>query len=294
MAAPLEQFYSDRTSGPISRSHEALPEATKSGLQALLQRRVQGNWLAEQFPSFCSDGNGIAETNVHDLGAELGALFVGVGWPLWQESPSEEVVFDVIEYVGRRLSKPTNGSWHSYMRHYELEFDRARGRSEFVNDVNLLLSRGGTVFELSTGMVVQRVGVPETRAALSALKPATGDLVLDGLIESGRELYQSREASQRATAIEKLWDGFERLKTVELPDDKKKSTIALLSHIVDAELREFVDTEMRELTRLGNNFQIRHHETNKPPVPASAQDYVVGRMATLLTFLLDQSGRLSN
>ncbi len=49
---------------------------------------------------------------------------------------------------------------------------------------------------------------------------------------------------------------------------------------------------MQDLTKLGNSFQIRHHETGKSPIPSSAQDYVMGRMANLLIYLLDQSGRL--
>lgn len=183
-------------------------------------------------------------------------------------------------------------SWHEYMKHFELSFDKKAGHAEYRDAVNLLLSRGGTVFELTSQMIVQRVGAPETRTALRTLRPNTGDATLDVLIETGRTRYLSRHAADRATAIEKLWDGFKRLKTIDVPGDKKNSVKVLLANIADVPFRAIVEAEMQELTKLGNGFQIRHHETGKPPVPGSAQDYIVRRMAALLTYLLDQSGRL--
>ncbi|NUJ89177.1 hypothetical protein HOW07_14280 [Plantibacter sp. MCCC 1A11337] len=289
---PTERFYSDRKNGPRARSHKELPEATSNALQSLVRQRLQSNWLAQEFPSHCPDGNAVVDTNQYALAAELAGLFAGVEWPLWQETPSEDTLFDVIEYVGRRVSKPIEGGWHEYMKHFELSFDKKAGQAEYRSAINLLLSRGGTVFELTSQMIVQRVGSPETHTALRALRPNTGDTTLDSLIEEGRTKYLSRHSADRATAIEKLWDGFERLKTIDVPGDKKTSVQVLLAHIVDLPFRAVIEAEMQDLTKLGNSFQIRHHETGKSPIPPSAQDYVMGRMANLLIYLLDQSGRL--
>lgn len=287
-------FYSDRVNGPIPRTHEVLAEPTAEGLKALIARRIQGDCLAKAFPSYCPDGNGITGTNQYDIGPDLSALVPGVAWPLWQDAVSDETLFDVLEYAGQRVAKPSNGEWHSYFRHHELRFDEETGRSEFRAEVNLLLSRGGTVFEMTPKMLIQRVGMPEVQEAFRQLRPATGDATLDSLLETARTLYLSRATADRTTAIEKLWDAFERLKTIDNPSDKRRSVTALLDHIPDTAIRAVVDEEMRTLTALGNQFQIRHHEVGKHPVPANAQDYLASRMATLVVLLLGQSGRLAS
>lgn len=288
----ISSFYSDRTNGSVARANEVLPEVTAHGLKALVQRRIAGDWLARDFPSNCPDGNSVAGTNTYDLGPDLSALIPGVSWPLWQEAISDETLFDVVEYTGQRLAKPSHGAWHEYFKHFELEFDENAGRRQFREDVNMLLSRGGTVFEMNAQMEIQRVGSPEVRTALRQLVPNTGDSTLDSLFTTGRDLYLSRSPSDRGTAIEKLWDGFERLKTIDAPGNKKQSVLVLLGHIADPAFRGVVETEMTALTSLGNNFQIRHHEVGKDPIPTKAQDYVAARMVNLILLLLTESNRL--
>ena len=286
-------FYSDRTKGAAPRTHEVLPEATADGLKALVQRRISANYLAEEFPSYCADGYGIEGTNHYEIGPDLVALVPDATWPLWQEATDDTVLFDIVEYVAERVSKPSNGHYHEFMRHHELSFDRKAGRAQFRKEVNVLLSRGGTVFEMNTQMQIERVGSPEVRLAVRSLRPATGDATLDTLLEQARTLYLSRSPADRATAIEKLWDGFERLKTIDDPSDKKRSVTALLAHVPDQAFRDVIGEEMLALTKLGNGFQIRHYEVGKHPLAAEAQDYVATRIVNLIVYLLDKSGRLA-
>ncbi|WP_447947977.1 hypothetical protein [Microbacterium maritypicum] len=292
MSTPLPS-YSERLHGAAARTQESLPEPTAEGLKALVSRRIDGDFLAEEFPTYCSDGDGIDGTNQYSIGPDLTALVPGSTWPLWQEGTTDETLFDIVEYVGQRVSKPSNGRYHEYFRHYELEFDAKAGRAQFRSEVNAILSRGGTVFEMDTQMQVQRVGSPEVQAALRQLRPASGDSKLDELLETARKLYLSRKSTDRATAIEKLWDAFERLKTLDDPSDKKRSVKKLLGHIQDSAFRDIIEAEMTSLTALGNTFQIRHHEVGKHPVPVDGQDYLAARMGNLIVLLLDQSGRLA-
>lgn len=289
----VPSFYSDRVNGAVARTHEELPEATADGLKALVQRRIDSNFLAEEFPSYCSDGNGIEGTNNFSIGPDITALVPDATWPLWQEATDDATLFDVVEYVGQRASKPSNGAYHSFMRHYELDFDKKAGRAQFRAEVNQLLSRGGTVFEMNSAMQIERVGSPEVQTAFRSLRPDTDDATLDTLLETARMLYLSRNHADRATAIEKMWDGFERLKTIDDPADKKRSVAVLLAHIPDQPTRDLINEEMNALTKVGNGFQIRHHEVGKHPIAADAQDYIATRMVNLIVYLLEQSGRLS-
>lgn len=270
-------------------------DATKVAIVTLIRSRFQNNQLAEHFPERCNEGCGIVDTDIRALSTRIVALIPGLEWPLSHHAMelTDHDVFDLVEFVDARISTPIEGYHHSYSRHFSLSFDRQTGVASFRNEINELLSRGGTVFELASSGQVVRLGTPEVRAMLSALQPDSGDIALDGLIEQGRSLYASRNQANRGIAIEKLWDAFERLKTIELAADKKLSVEALLSHIPDMDFREVINSEMRSLTSIGNGFQIRHHEVEKIPVPESAQDYLVGRMANLLVLLLQASGRLA-
>lgn len=71
-------------------------------------------------------------------------------------------------------------------------------------------------------------------------------------------------------AVEKLWDAFERLKTYYCSPtiDKKKSANKIVMDMSNNQ-QPFIDLfekEFHELTLLGNNFRIRHHETTKTDI----------------------------
>lgn len=50
---------------------------------------------------------------------------------------------------------------------------------------------------------------------------------------------------------------------------------------------------MLALTKIGNAFNLRHHETDKHPVPPEAYDYLYSRMGSLIITLLRESNRLA-
>ncbi|GAB4001542.1 hypothetical protein GCM10029992_37360 [Glycomyces albus] len=151
------------------------------------------------------------------------------------------------------------------------------------------------MYELELDLSIKRIGTPEVRHTLTELNPQSGDDALDALINEARSLYISRSLADRKTAIDKLWDAFERVKTIENPSPKKKRESAekLLDSIADSELRDRISNEMNTLTEIGNNFNIRHHETYKAALPVYSYDYFFVRMSALLSLLLSQSGRLS-
>lgn len=217
-------FYSDRTNGPAPRLRESLSDETLNGLAALVRRRIDSHWLADEFPEQCPDGNGVAGTDHRSLTDELLALIPGIEWPPpWGAVIDQGATFDLIEYVARRVAAPSQGYFHDYFRHHELTFDKREGRRRFREDVNLILTRGGAIFELNENLQIERHGAPETHQALDQLRPVTGDATLDQLIESGRTGYLSRKREDRETAVEKLWDAFERLKTLDDPSNKGSS-----------------------------------------------------------------------
>jgi hypothetical protein len=289
-----QEFFTDRTNGPAARINDSLPEPTSRGLFELFKSKVDSHWFAERFPEQCEDGNGVVGTNFGGLWSNVRALVPELEEERWGSPPVQPdgAILDLMEYAAHRVSKPVSGEYHSFFRHHELTFDQSAGRKEFRDEVNQIFARGRTTYELSPKLQMERIGTQAVQQVIEQMTPASGDPDLDGLLMRAKELYMSRRQEDRTAALEKLWDGFERLKTVDVYGNKKQSSNALLGHITSTEFRAFTSTEMKALTDLGNQFTIRHHETDKHPVPVEAQDYLFSRMGSLIVFLLKVSNRL--
>ena len=121
----------------------------------------------------------------------------------------------------------------------------------------------------------------------------TGDAPLDELLEAARHKCLNHSLDVRRESLEKLWDAWERLKSIEVAGDKKASVRALLDKVsTEPLLRTKSDEEARELTEIGNTFMIRHTETGKMPIVESAQvDYFFHRMFAMARLLLRATGR---
>jgi len=116
----------------------------------------------------------------------------------------------------------------------------------------------------------------------------TGEPFLDSMLETARAKYLDPSLQVRLEAIEKLWDAWERIKTLEQPAEKKKS-IGILLDKASSELkvRERLEREAVELTDVGNNLMIRHTETTKTPITSSAHvDYLFHRMFAFIYLVL--------
>lgn len=93
-------------------------------------------------------------------------------------------------------------------------------------------------------------------------KANTKDEGLNKLIEEAKNRFL--QPDDKYIALEKLWDAFERIKTYyDNCEDKSKSADELVSTIAADFDKSIFDREFKELTYIGNNFRIRHHEKNK-------------------------------
>jgi hypothetical protein len=141
------------------------------------------------------------------------------------------------------------------------------------------------------------MGTPEVRRLMADLQPNSGDKELDDLIIEARRRYLSYKEDERRIGLEKLWDAFERMKTIEPltegKSNKKASANKLLTYINDKPLRDVVQKDMEALTNVGNEFRIRHHETDKHAVPVDGHDYLFARMSNAIITLLRASNRLT-
>lgn len=111
-------------------------------------------------------------------------------------------------------------------------------------------------------------------------KSKTNDNELDMLINEAKDRFFIPKDKQ--IALEKLWDAFERLKTYYQSNKKKSSTELINKASKDFDFK-LIEDEFRLLTKIGNEYRIRHHETDKIEVKNSKHvDYLFFRMLSLI------------
>jgi hypothetical protein len=171
------------------------------------------------------------------------------------------------------------------------EYDQDQGRASFAEEINRLFERNGIAHELKSGQI-DRIAPIVLNEALTIPVFKTGDATLDELLSTARNRFLSRDEKVRGESLEKLWDAWERLKTLTDPTDKKRSVKALLDRVSsEPELRQRIETEAKQLTEIGNTFLIRHTEVGKVPIEDSIQvDYLFHRLFAFIRLVLQAHG----
>jgi hypothetical protein len=281
-------YYSERLNGERPREDQSISLPFWGGFVALIEARSLDGWFAERYPRHCFEAPLPTETDAESLGAALAAHVPGIAWPLNRQNlPNALDVLDAIEFFARIVSMPSRRVHHDYGRHHHItSFDRQSGIVDFCQEVNTMLRRCGHPYELNTLGEIRRLGPPVLREVLD-LVVASGDWELDRILAAARQKFQDPNSDVRKEGLEKLWDAWERLKTL-LPGDKKNSTKALLdSSFNEPALRERIEWEARELTEIGNTFMIRHSEVGKIPISNTHHvDYLFHRMFALILVIL--------
>ena len=193
----------------------------------------------------------------------------------------------------RQLAGPIDRGYHDYYRHHHLDFDRDAGLADFVGDVNRLFRRNGIAFELSDEGDARRLVAPGLRDELREAEFNTGDEETDRLLEAARERILLPGEDDRRDALEKLWDAFERIKTIEPGPDKRVQANRLLDRTATApRFRGFLGDEAMALTEIGNRLRIRHSETTQEAVQTLEQiDYLFHRMFSFVRLVLRATRR---
>lgn len=300
----MTDYFSDREQGPGPRTEEVISPVAWGGVVALIQSLVYSGAFGARFPAPCPDGRGPIGTDENSLSLAVLAEMPGLTWPLettervqdgyFSEmqafAPDTLLVLDLIEFCYRSVGKPIQGSHHSYFGHYHLSFDIAEGEEAFRADINRIFSRNNLAYELGDAGQFVRLAPTLLRESLSSASLRTGDQVLDTMLEESRVKFLNPDPSIRRESLERLWDCWERLKSLEDPNNKKRSVESLLSKASpDAAFRAALDAEAQALTGIGNSFHIRHTEVSQTAVTDSAHvDYLFHRLYCMVQLLLSK------
>lgn len=291
-------YFSEREQGERPRDSEAVAEGAWGGIQALIVSRVEDGSFGTSYPETCPDGAAQIGTDYNSFARALRAEIPVFEEPPWfdrsAELPDTLDILDLVEFCWRTIGKPLKGRYHDYFSHYHLSFDIDAGRDEFCAAVNRIFRRNGLAYELREDGRIERLAPPVLREVLSVAAFWTGDEQLDALLEKARRKFFDADIHVRRESLEALWDAWERLKTLN-GADKKAEIAAMLDKAAGPSspvFRDALDKEARELTRLGNDLQIRQAETNREPVSQSGHiDYLFHRLFSLITAILNAEGR---
>lgn len=284
-----DQYFSDREWGPRPRTVPQVTPAAWGGIVALIQGRISNGAFGVDYPDECPDGRGTTGTDARALGLAVRADIPDLEWPLDAEHvPPTLAILDLIEFCHAHVAETVPTSFHSFFGHQHLTFDRAPGQTEFRAAINRIFARNQLAYELGDNGQIQRLAAPVLHEVLTASAFRTGDASLDGLLESARTKFLDPDPNVRREAIEKLWDAWERVKTLEPGPDKRSSVKALLDRAADEPtFRDILEQEAKALTDVGNRFQIRHSETSQVPLQRNDHvDYLFHRLFSLIWLVL--------
>lgn len=287
-------YFSDRELGARPRTVEEIPLNVWRGVAAEVRARIGDGSFARSFPEQCPDGLGPYTTNDRLMGEAVAAQIPNLPWPLDGDNlPNKYDLLDFVEFCFRHIAHPSPTSWHQFFQHSHLAFDMPPGQRAFREIINQIFARNGLVYDLQENGQIIRLAPAILREALAAALFTTGDAELNSLLETARARFISPDPSVRKDALEKLWDAWERLKTVENPNDKRVSITILLDRTAtEHSFRQTLEAEAKALTDIGNAYMIRHTEIGKIPIQTVEQiDYLFHRMFAAIRMLLRATGR---
>lgn len=151
--------------------------------------------------------------------------------------------------------------------------------NDFISQINALLKLNDIGYKLEQGKMLCSTDVVINRADVESIDE-------NGLKKLINEAVQYYSENNKRLAVEKLWDAFERMKTYYQELNKPNSANRLIENMSGSspEFKKLYEEEFRVLTNIGNDFCIRHHETNRTDIVDDRQyDYFYKRCLALIS-----------
>lgn len=297
----MSNYFSDRELGPKARTQQEMSAVAWAGIVALAESLANGGAFGRSFPERCPDGQAICGNDVLSLKSAIEAEIHGLSWPLQTDHEVEEgfissrkpwapatlIALDFVEFMWRKVAQPIVGRHHDFFHHHHLTFDVEAGRASYCTDVNRILARNSLAYELDSDGQVKRLLPSVLGEALTRTYFRTGDTTLDVMLEESRTKYSDPDPLIRREALERLFDSWERIKSLADANKAKSAQLILDRAAAQPAFREILEKEARDLTQIGNTHLLRHHETNQTPViDVDHVDYLYHRLFAMVELVI--------
>lgn len=196
-------------------------------------------------------------------------------------------LLDYIELIAQNCKDVECVDYHKFYKHYHLRFKNTRWvYSAFQSEINDIFTKTGLLYKLTADGIIERI--VENSPLSPEIEKNISQILEDGvrnLLQEAVKLFKQPYPESHRNAVEKIWDAFERLKTYYADIDKKASAARIVNDIGSGQA-DFVilfDQEFKTLTQIGNQYRIRHHETNKIDITDTWHyDYLFNRCLSLI------------
>ena len=289
----MTQYFSDRELGEQPQVNPDISSSVWNGIAWLIQERVDdGSFRRNPHEKHWESAKRFDAT----IKSEIPALSGRLDKISRINQPSLTAIMDAIEFCWKAVTKYYEGidRYPSFGQVAE-SVDKQAGQAEFRKRINHIFRRNGVAFDLTEQGRIERLIPGPVGGALRSAIFQTGDAQLDQLLETAQRKILVPEENEHQEALEKLWDAWERLKTVEHRDKAKGAAIMLEKAACTSQpkLRDLLEKEAKVLTGAGNKLRIRHSETNQERLETSQQvDYLFQRMFSLIHLILRSTGRV--
>lgn len=148
----------------------------------------------------------------------------------------------------------------------------------FENSINETI--GDIGYELKYGKIMF------TQQFIKAETPH--EPTLKELIQIAETYRLKNDTTSIQFALEKIWDAFERMKTY-YSKDKKDSCNKIIKAVSESnqEFYTFLEDEFNRLTKIGNDYQIRHFEKGKIEITNNKiKEYLYSRCLALINLVI--------
>jgi hypothetical protein len=237
------KYYSQRTGTNPNLDGSPIEDTVELFSRVFRQLEIDG-YFDEAFGFWCVDADHI-EGNVKDIDLEmLLTIHKKNLWPIseYASNYTEDDFLDVIEFLYQYVSKPIDGTMHSYNgcgMHWEA-FNKREGQDLFREKINAVLGHYKNKFELSQSGEVLHKPEEGFEQIFNADVPSKDSNIV-GRINAATNNFRRHGSSidDRRQAVRDLADVLEYLK----PQVQELLT----------------NKDEKDLFNIANNFGIRHH-----------------------------------
>ncbi len=259
-----QRYFSDKEKGLKSREGTNISHEIWGGIVALIDSLITNGAFGLNFPVICDDGAGIIGTHAKNMKLAIKAEIPDIkkistkimNFISFQDyTPPTLAILDLIEFCFDNVAKPSSEYYHSFFKHNHLAFDKELGRVEFRDKINLIFARNGLAYELEKEGTIKRLVSPELHELLDSSDFKTGDETLDTMLKDARKKFLNPDPKTRKESLERLWDAWERIKTLKDTDKRKSIEKILDDTSAEKTFRGELEKEARTLTDIGNTLE---------------------------------------
>lgn len=211
--------------------------------------------------------------------------------PAYEDEYDQYALLDLIEYFAQNIEDISERWNNSYQNYQTIDcLNTSDIFKNFQEAINEIFTEAGLLYKLTDEKIIERI-VENSPLTLEIENnfAAVHEVGTRELLKDAVALYKTPNSTARQDSVEKIWDALERLKTYYTTLDKRQSSEKIANDMAggNSDFFDLFNSEFILLSKIGNNYRIRHHETNKIDITdVRYYDYLFNRCLSLIALAI--------